>query len=186
MNTKEYIKELSIVIVGILIALWINNVWTRHEHHKTQKQVLTVIQNELNDNKQEIKTALDNLGSLRNNFGKIQQLSGSSGSQDISIKYTGLNFKSVGYETAKYTGILKDISHNLMSEIVEYYEIQKNTEDLEASLKDEIFVFFKNSTPNNIDYLILKISNLIENIRNLEAIQNQLSEELAGYFDESK
>ncbi len=79
---------------------------------------------------------------------------------------------------------MKDINHELMSEIVEYYEIQKATKDLEISLKDEIFVFFKNSTSNNIDYLTLKMSNLIENINNLDATQNQLSEELTVYFDD--
>ncbi|MCG6189386.1 hypothetical protein [Maribellus maritimus] len=186
MNTKEYIKELSIVIVGILIALWINNIWTRHEKHTTQKQVLTVIQNELNDNKQQTKITLDNLNQLLGNFEKIQKLASTLGSYDVSIKYTGSNLKSIGYETAKYTGILKDIDYKLMSEIVEYYEIQKETKDLETSIRDEIFIFFKNTSPKNIDYLILKISNLIENIKNLDAIQNQLSEELTEHFDESK
>ncbi len=184
MNTKEYVKELSIVILGILIAFWINNLWMRHEEHSTKKQVLTVILNELNDNKQETKAALDNLNQLLGNFEKIQKLVSTSGSYDISIKYTGSNLKSIGYETAKYTGILKDINHKLMSEIVEYYEVQKGTKDLETSVRDEIFIFFKSNTPNYVDYLMLKTSNLIENLQYLEAIQNQLSEELTKYLDE--
>ena len=183
MNTKEYLKELSIVILGILIAFGINNIWMKHKEHSTQKQVLMVIQNELNDNEQETKTALENLSLLLRTFEKIQKLADSSGSHDVSIRYTGSNLKSIGYETAKYTGILKDIDHKLMSEIVECYEIQKETKDMETSIKDEIFIFFKNTSKKNIDYLILKISNLIENIKNLDAIQNQLSGELSKHLD---
>ena len=185
MNIKEYFKELSIVILGILIAFWINNIGMKYQKHSTQKQVLSAIFNELNDNQKEIKITLENLNQLRLNFEKIQNTAISSDSSKISIKYTNSNLKSIGYETAKYTGILKDIDYKLVSGIVECYEFQKSTEELETSMKDEIFVFFKNKKQDNVNYLILQISNLIENIKNLDAEQKQLSEELTAYLDEN-
>ena len=178
MNTKEYIKELSIVILGILIAFWINNLAIKHKEHSTQKQVFSVVLNELNDNQKKIQAALENLNLLRQNFEKIQNTDTAS----VSIKYTNSNLKNIGYETAKHTGILKDIDHRLLSEIVECYEFQKSTEELEVSMRDEIFAFFKSKTHDNVDYLMLQISILTENLENLDAEQKQLTKDLKSYL----
>lgn len=179
---KAYFKELSIVIFGILIAFWINNIGANHKERSTQKQVLSAILNELKDNQTEIGSTLKNLDSLRLNFAKIQKAAISSNSSKIPIKYTGLHLKSIGYETAKYMGILKDVNHKLVSGIVECYEFQKSTEELEESLRDEIFVFFKSKEKDNIDYLIFQISNLVENMESLKAEQKQLEDNLTTYL----
>ena len=77
---------------------------------------------------------------------------------------------------------MKDVNHKLVSGIVECYEFQKSTEELEESLRDEIFVFFKSKEKDNIDYLIFQISNLIENMKSLEAEQKQLEDNLATHL----
>ena len=178
MNTKEYFKQLSIVILGILIAFWINNMGTHYKEHAVQKKVLSVILNEIKDNQKKTGIALKNLDSLRMDFATIQK-SSVFADTSITIRYIGSNLKSIGYETAKYSGILKDINHKLLSEIVESYEYQKTLAEMEVSMRNEIFQFFKYKKEDNINYLMIQILNLITNMEQLETEQQQLIEDLS-------
>ncbi|MDD4087976.1 MAG: hypothetical protein PHP48_12110, partial [Bacteroidales bacterium] len=72
MNMKEYLKQLSIVILGILIAFWLSNIGENYEERSTQKQLLRTILNELKDNNCSIKTSILSLDSLQMNYLNIQ------------------------------------------------------------------------------------------------------------------
>lgn len=183
MKIKEYIKQLSIVIFGILVAFWINNIGMDHKERTTQKQVLFTILNELKDNQQEIKIMVNSLDTLHTTFTKIQQVDKLPGSSEISVRYTRSNLKCIGYEIAKYTGILKDIDHKLVSEIVESYEYQLSLNELETSMRDELFEFFKYKKKDSIDYLIIQISTLRENLERLKVEQKQLIDDLTAFFN---
>lgn len=183
MNGKEYFKELSIVILGILIAFWINNIGAGQKEKATQKQVLQTILSELKENKENIKKSIENLDSLQSAFVQIQETrNNTSHSANVTIKYTGSDLKNVGYEIAKYTGILKDLNPGLMSKIVECYKYQDSLNELESSMRNGIFGFFKDKGEDNINYLVLQISNLTENFKRLEAEQNILIEDLTKYL----
>lgn len=185
MSFKEYLKEISIVILGILIAFWISNVGMQYKEHTTQKQILTTILNELKENSKSIEVTMGSLDTLRRNFTIIKSDTRVHGEMTLSINYSGLDMKGIGYETAKYTGILKDIDYKLVSKIVENYESQNSLKELEKYMRDELFVLIKNKIGNkvNVDYILLQITNLMNNLANYEAEQKQLIEDLTVYLD---
>ena len=182
MKFKEYIKELSIVILGILIAFWVSNLGTRYQERATQKQVLQTILNELEDNNGNIETTLQSLDSLQLTYTRIQ--SQNLLPERFIVKYSGLSLRSIGYETAKYTGILKDISYNLTSKIVENYESQAWLEETEKQMVEELFVLIKNKShkAEEVDFLILQISNIRYHLLSFNKYQKQLIEELKNYL----
>ncbi len=182
MNFKEYLKQLSIVILGILIAFWVSNIGSNYKERSTQKQVLQTILNELKDNNKNIKTTILSLDTLRTTYTKIQ--SNPILSDSVTINYSGLSLKNIGYETAKYTGILKDINYDLTSKIVHNYESQNILIDTEKLMIDELLVLIKNKTiqGNDIDYLLLHIRNLAKHLENFDANQKQLIEDLRTYL----
>lgn len=178
MNIKEYFKQLSIVFLGILIAFWVSNIGEKHNERRTQNQVLLTILNELKDNSESAKITFHSLDTLYMNYNRIQNQDTSLGA--ITINYLGLQFKSIGYETAKFTGILKDVDYLLTSKIVENYESQTYLEEAEQLVVDELLVLIKNrnGTSNDIDYLLLQISNLKNHIKGFQTDQNILIEDL--------
>lgn len=184
MDSKEYLKHLSIVILGILIAFWISNIGMNFKERATQKQVLLTILYELKDNNENIKAKIKDLDSLSTTVTSIQNRSTLSRTDNdnvsFNISYAGINVKSIGYETAKYTGILKDVNYTLVSKIVENYEAQNKLKELEKIMTDEFFVLIKNKIDKetNFDYLLLHISNFKSNIESFDIEQNQLIENL--------
>ena len=184
MDLKDYLKHLSIVILGILIAFWISNIGMHYKELATQKQVLLTILNELNDNNENIKAKIQNLDSLSKTIISLQNVKSLSITDNdtvsFNISYAGLNVKGIGYETAKYTGILKDINYSLVSNIVESYEGQNSLKELEKIMTDEFFVLIKNKIDKetNFDYLLMHISNFKTNLESFDVEQKQLIENL--------
>jgi len=183
MNFKEYFKELSIVILGLLIAFWISNIGSYYKERATQKQVLLTIMNELKGNNENVKSAMQSLDTLRATFTRLQNMKHSSVALDVV--YNGLSINSIGYETAKYTGILKDINYALVSKIVGNYESQNSLKELEKVMSDELFLFLKHKVAEkeNLDYLLLQISNLTNNLEEFDTEQKQLIEKLMVFLE---
>jgi hypothetical protein len=180
MNLKEYLKQLSIVILGILIAFWVSNLGAFFKERATQHQVLQTVLNELKDNNEAIaatRHSLDTLRMLYTNI-KTRELA----SDALEIKYLGLRQKSAAYETAKYTGIFKDVDYQLTSKIVENYESQNTLKETEKLMFEELLLSIKNNDikNKNVDYVLLQILNLLENLKQHEVQQKQLIINLAN------
>lgn len=184
MDYKEYTKHLSIVILGILIAFWINNIGQSYKERATQKQVLITILNEVNNNDKSLIETQKNLNSLRELFSQIKKKD--SLNTNVDIYYSGLNLSSIGYETAKYTGILKDIDYDLSSKIVENYEQQNTLYALDELLRNEIFGSLKNGLHGDkgINYLLTLITNLSYNMESIASDQLLLKKYLKAYIEQ--
>lgn len=178
MDFKEYIKQLSIVILGILIAYWVSNIGSNYNERKTQKQILQTILNELQDNHENTKESLSSLDTLKTIYTQIRYTPTLSDS--FTINYIGLSLKSIGYETAKYTGILKNVDYKLTSRIVQNYESQNSLVKTEELMIDQLFTMIKNKTNKDkeVDYLLLLINNLESHLTNFDKNQEQLIEYL--------
>ncbi len=183
MKIKEYLKELSIVILGILIAFWISNIGTDFKDRTTQRQVLHTILSELKDNNERIKSTDQNLEILQSTFKGIHNGDSSS---TLNIDYIELNLKSIGYETAKNTVIFKDLNYALTSKIVENYESQNSLDELESKMLDELFLLIKNKRKNSqssdIDFLLLQIRNLKNDLESFDLKQKQLIKDLQEFL----
>jgi hypothetical protein len=184
MNYKEYLKQLSIVIFGILIAFWINNVSMYYQERSTQKQVLLTMLNELKDNNESVRANIENLNSLQATLTELKELKNSAdpNSNSIFLDYRSTGLNSIGYETAKYTGVLKDVNHRMVSNIVDSYESQIAINEWQKYIKDEILGLFKNGSDENLQYIQIQIHSLIENLEILEFKQQTLIDELSVYL----
>jgi len=182
MNMKEYLKQLSIVILGILIAFWLSNIGENYEERSTQKQLLRTILNELKDNNSSIKTSILSLDSLQMNYLNIQNKTTESGA--VTINYLGLQLKSIGYETAKFTGILKDLDYQLSSKIVGNYESQNSLEGTEKLVVDELLVLIKNEITegDELEYFLLQVLNFKNHLVSFDTEQKQLIEDLSVFL----
>lgn len=183
MTAKEYLKHLSIVILGILVAFWVSNIGTQYKERATQKQVLLTILNEVKDNNEKLKITLNSLDSLRTTFIKVQNKDIES--NVLAINYTALQLKNIGYETAKTTGILKDVDYKMTSKIVENYESQNSLVDTEKIVIDELLIILKHKIGKieDIDYLMLQILNLQNHFVDFDIKQKQLIVSLMGSLD---
>jgi hypothetical protein len=181
MNYKEYLKHLSIVILGILIAVWINNVGMQRNERTTQKQVFLTMLNEIEDNNESVRLTLLNLDSLRTTIATVQKAFNPSDTTiNVDISYKGLRLTSIGYETAKYTGILKGVNHDLISEIVINYEGQDSLEELEKILLNELFELLRSNSDYNFHYLLVQIDNFSDNLKTFELKQKTLMASLSA------
>jgi len=183
MTAKEYLKQLSIVILGILIAFWVSNIGSNYKDRVTQKQVLLTILNELKDNNEKLNITINSLDSLRETFHKVQNKDIES--NVLAINYLALQLKNIGYETAKTTGILKDVDYKMTSKIVGNYESQNSLAEAEKLVIDELLLVLKNKIGNvdSIDYLMLQILNLQNHLEDFDTEQKQLIEALMVSLD---
>ena len=181
MNIKEYLKQLSIVILGILIAFWVSNLGTFFKERATQHQVLQTVLDELKDNNDAIAATRHSLDTLRMIYTKIKNREQTSNVMDI--KYLGLSLRNAAYETAKYTGIFKDVDYQLTSKIVENYESQNTLKETEKLMFEELLLSIKNKDiqSKNVDYILLQIVNLLNNLHQFEAEQKQLIDKLIAF-----
>lgn len=172
MNSKEYFKHLSIVILGILIAVWINNLATQRNERKTQKLIFNTIYNELRENHESVVNTIQNLDSLLNTLAILEDESKLRNTdKHINLSYHGLMLTNVGYETAKYTGILKGVKHNLISQIVINYETQNSLVALERQMTKELFELLRHIDQYNIRFLRIQIENFKDNLNSFEQRQ---------------
>jgi len=85
MRIKGYIKELSNVNIGILIAFWLSNIGSKIKERNARKNVLHKLLNELKMNNSNNKTTIQSTDSL------YAVLSGKRDSNffsnDINIRY---------------------------------------------------------------------------------------------------
>jgi len=174
MKVKEYFLQLSIVILGILIAFWVSNLGSDYKDKSTQNQVLNTILNELIDNNESINTTLKSLDTLNTIYTRMQEKN--TITENFTINYVGLGLTSVGYEIAKYTGILKDLDYELTSKIVGNYESQNSLQEAESLMVNELFKLVKNKSNHGyeIDYLLLQIMNLSNHIKSFDVSQKEL------------
>lgn len=183
MKTKDYLKELSIVILGILIAFGLSNLGAKYQEYKTHQKVLLTILNEVKENNSNIKETIESLNSLHADFSGARK--NDFFSDNISISYIGLSFRSVGYETAKYRGVLADLDFELTSSIVENYEYQFSMEDSEKIIVEELFKLIRNkdAKTNEMEYILLHVSLLRDNLIKFNIRQEQLIEKLSAFLD---
>jgi hypothetical protein len=181
MNYKEYLKHLSIVILGILIAVWINNVGMQRNERNTQKQVFLTMLNEVRDNNESVKLTILNLDSLKSNIAIVQQgITVKDTTINIDLSYEGLQLTNIGFETAKYAGVYKGVPHNLISEIVVNYEGQNSLAELEKMLVNELFELLRHNSDYDFHYLLVQIDIYIDNLKAFEVKQRQLIASLSA------
>ena len=178
MKLKEYFKELSIVVLGIVIALWVNNLGMNSNNRKTQKQVLQTVLNETQSNSVNVDSLLINIDWLSSQFSKLKEKEGFA-VIDIDYFYFGLILKNSSYEAAKYTGILSGLDYNQLSILVSVYESHNLLGSMDKSLIDIFLSLPKVKVNNNqINYMLFYLNAYKGFLLDLRAQQAELIKSL--------
>lgn len=179
----EYLKQLSIVILGILIAFWLNNMGNSIQEKTVRREVLQTMLNEVNDNSRSTQNALQSLKNLHHVYSKVA--SEETGGDTLKVSYSGLITTNVGYETASFKGILKDVDYKLTSGIVSYYNTLMALKEAEKEMVTELMEVIKNKTQqkSDLDYLLLLINNLTKRLEGFTKEQTTLIQSLQEYLE---
>ncbi|MFA8450007.1 MAG: hypothetical protein ACEPOW_04870 [Bacteroidales bacterium] len=182
MGFKEYVKEISIVILGILIAFWINNLGVEYKEYRTRKQILYTMLSELEGNNKNIYDKIEELKNLSEDFDKLSS-EGTSG--ELKIEFHEITLVTASYETAKYTGIFKDIDYSVVSKIVGNYERQESCIEFDEDVEQRLFSMIGNGISNkdNLTYLIKLIDLFVDNLEAAGHKQKVLIKALRNYLE---
>jgi len=147
----EYLRELSVIIIGIAITFLGSDLINGINTKKALKQELAAVESELRENEKEIDKVLI----FYHDLSKYSDLLIKSRIGDVNIdslkKYeytlkdiTSFNFKKDAFEMLKYSGRLKEIKdQNQTLNIMECYRLieqAKETHDTYMNQKMHIFL----------------------------------------------
>ncbi len=177
---KYAIGEIVLVVIGILIALWLNNLRERSENHKSECFYLTNLLDNLNEDKTEILFILDQQDdrvSARNSF--FQLLNNDFDEQIVSSAYSKIaefNLTFFANPAAFYSikssgslGLIKNKELQLkLSNLYEkvYYRIDYNGQLYDQRIEmtsAKLIPYFDYSTKEFTNWDIIK-NNQLRNI----------------------
>ena len=182
---KEYIKELSIVILGILIAFWINNLGNSYKEKSTQKLVLQSMLYEMVEDREAVDKKIKNTKDVLHTFEVLT----SDTIQDckISLEYYIFDVSSVGYETAKYSGIFKDLNYDLVSQIIDVHESVKYLKEADHMFEKKLMSIIQGEfrVRKDMRFFLLIGDDHLESLQKLKKKRETLIVALAEYLGQS-
>ncbi len=133
-KTSKYFKyafgEIILVVIGILIALWINNLNLANQQNKERKTLITNLKQELNENLNQFKERTKRLADVNKNLIEVLNFSANSNTNkpiDSLISYvtTALTFETAvlnnsRLSNAKSSGKFSLLSDDITTSFVDY------------------------------------------------------------------
>lgn len=181
-NSKisNFFKEIAIVVIGVLIAVSINNFKENYENEKYIKKTLTAIQNEINQSEAAVKSVLkrhiERIDSVQVGLYNEQESLG-----DLVLRLGGIQSPEI-----KNIGLRFFISSK--AELVDYQiiaqlsDIENSTELLDVKMKRLIDFMYDNITEKD-KRTKTKFNYYLENVVNSES---KLLELYAKFKTENK
>lgn len=146
----EYFRELSIIIIGIAITFWGNDLINGFNTKKALRQELAAVESELKENIKEI----DEIIIFYNDLSKYQHLlinNRAEGTINIDSlrKYeytlkdiTTFNYKKDAFDMLKYSGRLKEIKdQNQILSIMECYRLMEQAKESHETYMNNKMLF---------------------------------------------
>jgi hypothetical protein len=181
MDFKEYIKHVSIVILGILIAFWVNNLGVSYKENNNREQILKSILKEQKDNHNNVQESIKELSKLYLMLDSVNR----NLKDKINIEYSYVNLTSIGYESLKYSGAMKDMKYSIVSSVVGVYGTHQVITNLENRALSELLRLKQKSKQNGkeIEFILLHLKLLKANLVSLLEEQEKLIGILNQKFD---
>jgi hypothetical protein len=175
MKFKNYIIELSLVVIGILIAISVDNVREDMKNNASTRALLKVITEDLTFDIDTITTQLHlDSASIRGYRMVIAQLD-SNQFEKVSAAMRGLYYNSeyeprlTGYKMLTNSNMLMQVDVDLMEYITNYYET--STSDLKSwSRKDDLVA------SKMVDFLIKNQNNFTARANGDKTIASELKQ----------
>ena len=129
-SVREFFVHLSMITIGILIALGLEQTVEAWHHHELGVRAEESILNEMRDNKKEIDAertlVAKNKERLGDALGLVQQLLAHRKllKAEISIRFSGADLSSTSWTTAAVTGALGYMGYSETKRFAHAYDLQ--------------------------------------------------------------
>ncbi|MBC2846381.1 hypothetical protein [Winogradskyella flava] len=180
-KTSKYFKyaigEIILVVIGILIALQVNNWNTKRNESKASKNLMSRLLIESNKNQEALNENIERIKSLMTDSERLLQFMGNAFTNKNEktidtliysvLASPSLNYKSSTLDEALSSGaislIVSDSLRDLLYQIPSIYEIIKRTEknEDEDSTNNLIPYFYDNISLRQVDYRFAPIKDRI-------------------------
>lgn len=129
-SVKDYLIHLSMMTIGLLLALGLDQAMEAHRHHELAEQAKESISSEIRDNKKEIdgerSRVAQNVEKLKQSPAVIEKLLAHRNLDAIesSIGASGTSLNSTAWTTASTTGALVYMGYAQAKRFAKSYRIQ--------------------------------------------------------------
>ncbi len=180
-----YIRELSIVIVGISIAFGINKWSENRKSLEKEKLVLETVVSEIENNNFYVKGAIQANELLLQQYDSVLLLLETENSDQVNIVLTisKLLFQDSGMDLAISIGVLSDVEFQLARDISFCYKLQQNILGFEKTYFDYLEVKEENRR-TYYNTCRTKVNNFMMALKTLDEEQIQLKEDVEKYIEE--
>ena len=135
---KYAIGEIILVVIGILIALSINNWNEQRKQQKIEQEYLLSLQSEFNTNMDKINSSIAENETIINGINGLLNLFDNKKLDTVSDKYLNKTFRSVFGNQMKYrpsTGVLNDIISSGNLNLIVNQKLRQRLASFESSLE---------------------------------------------------
>lgn len=179
----NYIRELSIVIIGISAAFAINQWSEGNKDSRREKQVLQTILSELENNIFYVDDAIESTTKTISQYDSAITLLDVKEANDVGLSLTvsKLLFQTNGIDLAIASGVMENMDLKLARDINFCYKFQNNILEFEKTYFD----YFEAQQDNKRSYYIqskVKASNLLNAMKSLHETQLDLKEKIETYI----
>ncbi len=181
----DYIRELSIVIVGITVAFAINKWSERNQNHEKEKHVMETVLSEIENNNFYVKEAILANEKVISQYDSALMLLETVGDRPINIiiNVSKLLFEETGMELAVSIGVLSEVDFQLARDISFCYKLQQNILDFEETYFDYLDVD-EEDRKRYYRRCKSKVSNFTNALKTLDEDQVELRKEVEKYIQE--
>ncbi len=181
----NYIRELSIVIIGISTAFAINQWSEGNKDRKREKQVLETILSELDNNLFYVDDAIESTSTTITTYDSALSILNEKGINDVdlSLKVSKLLFQTNGIDLSIASGVMENMDLDLARDINYCYKFHNNILEFEKTY----FNYFEVQQEDEKVYyrqLKVKANNLLSALKSLRSTQIDLKEKIEIYISE--
>ena len=145
-SIREFFLHLSIVTIGILIALSLEGLLEWRHHRELAQEARSNITREIADNKKQIDDALASASRVEAGQTALLELINarlehrSSGAQTLSVSYGVVDLRSSSWETAQATGAFSYMDYGEIKRYAEVYTAQRRLDTVQDQLLNSFIV----------------------------------------------
>lgn len=183
-KTSKYFKyaigEIFLVVIGILIALAINNWNEIYKLDKTKIQILQSLENEINANKKHIQVVFNYHKMIRDSLKHVDRSNLASSNQKFLSFWQGhriFRLRNSSFQTAIQSGIMKELDLNLSESLNNLYTSIQFYNDYGQTVNQGIYAINR-TTQEGMMQMLNIISMVMEDVYYAES-------ELLNGFDEN-
>lgn len=176
---SHYFIELLLVIIGISIAFYLNNVSQKRELKQKKQTVASQIYQELSINYESLKDVKEEVDEVVIYLDSVLK----NDPEQVNINFGSLLVRNSSFEVAKYSGIIYEFDLDLINEITSIYKLFEVTAEMEDKVGERYFDNFdEDGTFERLfqNYLVYQsvLSSVLSNLEEIDKTLLELEKEM--------